>query len=190
MPEPELLILADIARRLAPIDAPWMLTGSLASNFHGIARSTHDIDLVIELPSKSIRALIEAFSEPEYLTDADHVRAGALDGRMFSIIHLPSGIKLDFWPVQESPFESSKFDRRRPVDYAGVALPIISPEDLILQKLRWAKDSGGSEKQFKDALGVYELRASTLDARYMDHWAMMIGVTDLLQRLRATADPL
>jgi len=34
---------------------------------------------------------------------------------------------------------------------------VSSPEDTILAKLRWANLSGGSEKQFIDALRVYEV---------------------------------
>ncbi len=38
----------------------------------------------------------------------------------------------------------------------------------ILAKLRWAKLSGGSEKQFTDALRVFEVQAGELDLDYLE----------------------
>lgn len=38
-------------------------------------------------------------------------------------------------------------------------------------KLKWARMSGGSEKQFIDALRVYEVQHGLLDQSYLDAWA-------------------
>jgi hypothetical protein len=54
-------------------------------------------------------------------------------------------------------------------------------------KLRWAKLSGGSEKQFGDARGVYELQQNSLDLRYLEQWAKTLGVTTLWERLKDEA---
>lgn len=62
-----------------------------------------------------------------------------------------------------------------------------APEDTIVSKLRWAKLSGGSEKQFRDAHRVYEVQYGLLDQEYMDQWAKSLGVFELLDRLRAEA---
>ncbi len=50
--------------------------------------------------------------------------------------------------------------------------------------------SGGSEKQFTDALRVYELQYGKLDFRYMEDWAIRLGVSELWQRLKDEAQPL
>ena len=45
---------------LAALDAaaiPYMLVGSLASNFHGIPRSTRDADFVVQLPAEGLAPL-------------------------------------------------------------------------------------------------------------------------------------
>ncbi|MGH9649097.1 MAG: hypothetical protein ACRD3I_01370, partial [Terriglobales bacterium] len=60
----------------------------------------------------------------------------------------------------------------------------------ILMKLRWAQMSGGSEKQFGDALRVYEVQYGLLDQSYLDTWATSLGVTEMLARLRSEAKPL
>jgi hypothetical protein len=72
----------------------------------------------------------------------------------------------------------------------GLRFPISTPEDTILMKLRWAAQSGGSEKQVLDAIGVYEVQAGALDERYLDDWAERLGLQDSLARVRAEAKPI
>ncbi len=57
-------------------------------------------------------------------------------------------------------------------------------------KLKWAQMSGGSEKQFVDALRVYEVQHGLLDQSYLDAWAARLGVAALLARLRSEAEPI
>lgn len=47
--------------------------------------------------------------------------------------------------------------------------------------------SGGSEKQFRDALGVYEVQFGSLDQAYLDCWARELGLEGAVARLRAAA---
>jgi hypothetical protein len=57
-------------------------------------------------------------------------------------------------------------------------------------KLSWAKMAGGSEKQFHDALRVYELQADGLDRAYLNHWASALDVGQLWARLLTVAQPI
>lgn len=63
-------------------------------------------------------------------------------------------------------------------------------EDIILAKLRWAKLSGGSEKQFTDALRVYEVQYGKLDIDYLEQWAKKLNVESLWKRLVDEAETL
>jgi len=58
---------------------------------------------------------------------------------------------------------------------------IAAPEDLILSKLKWAKDSGSSlqERDVKLLLETVE----RLDHDYIRRWAEWLGVEELLKRL-------
>ncbi|MBP6963824.1 MAG: hypothetical protein KBC96_05390 [Armatimonadetes bacterium] len=64
---------------------------------------------------------------------------------------------------------------------------VSAPEDTILAKLNWARMCGGSEKQFTDALRVYEVQLGKLDLDYLHDWAKKLGVEDLLERLESQA---
>jgi len=65
----------------------------------------------------------------------------------------------------------------------GLKILISSPEDTILAKLRWAKLSGGSEKQFTDALRVYEVQYGKLDIDYLEQWVKILNIESLWKRL-------
>ena len=67
-------------------------------------------------------------------------------------------------------------------------MQVSSPEDTILAKLRWAKLSGGSEKQFTDALRVYEVQFEKLDTKYMEYWAKKLDVESIWKRLKDKAE--
>lgn len=84
---------------------------------------------------------------------------------------------------KDRPFSHEELNRRQPVDLAFErAVPMVTPEDAILSKLEWAKKSGDSERQLRDAAGVIELNLA-LDRAYIDRWAAQLGVSDLWRAL-------
>lgn len=52
MTEQELLV--DCLRRLNRTEISYYLAGSMASNYWGIPRTTHDLDFVIQLPPSAV----------------------------------------------------------------------------------------------------------------------------------------
>ena len=57
--------------------------------------------------------------------------------------------------------------------------------------VKWATEGGiFSERQFRDAIGVFELQFARLDRPYLEKWATALGVEDLWGRLQAEARPL
>ncbi|NES08033.1 MAG: hypothetical protein F6K22_37795 [Okeania sp. SIO2F4] len=60
----------------------------------------------------------------------------------FNVIHTASVIKADIYPIKESnDFDLSAMSRRKQVELFSTNkfIYIVSPEDIILQKLRWYK---------------------------------------------------
>ena len=167
-----------------------MITGSYVSSFQGAPRATHDIDLVIAIAPDRIGPLVNAFPPPDYYLDELAVRDAVARRDMFNLLQVTTGDKVDFWLVTDEPFDQSRFARRQATDVMGMRIFFSAPEDTILQKLKWAELSGGSEKQFTDALRVYELQRPMLDLPYLNDWAARLGVTDLWQRVQDEAQPL
>jgi hypothetical protein len=84
-------------------------------------------------------------------------------------------------------FDASRFARRLQESVLGVTAFVSTPEDTILAKLRWARMSGGSEKQFGDALRVFEAQRRRLDLGYLERRVDELGLAELWGRLLAEA---
>jgi hypothetical protein len=191
MSQPELLKL--VAGRLEAAGIEFMVTGSVVSSLQGEPRATHDIDLVVALraPAGEIAARLKReFPEPDFYLDQTAVHEAVAAGGMFNLIDTREGDKVDVWMLTDDAFDRSRFDRRYVEVFEGTRLPVSRPEDTILMKLRWAAMLGGSDKQFVDALRVYEVQYGTLDQAYMDTWATTLGLTGALARLRSESRPI
>jgi hypothetical protein len=185
--QPELL--KRVVEVLDEAGVEYLVTGSMASSLQGAPRATHDIDLVVALPEDAIPELVQAFPAPGYYLSEEAIRDAVRRRGVFNLVSLDSGDKVDFWLLRDTPFDRSRFSRKYDEEFAGVRVKVSRPEDTILAKLRWAKQAGGSEKQFMDALHVYEVQFVKLDREYLDRWAGELGLRELLDRLRDEAEP-
>jgi len=187
MSQQELLKL--VVRTLDDACIEYMLTGSVVSSLQGEPRSTHDIDIVVAIKRPSAKKLADAFPVPRYHLTRESILDAISHHSMFNLLDTDTGDKVDFWMLTDEPFDQSRFKRRRTEELLGLKLAVSSPEDTILAKLNWAKRSGGSEKQFNDALHVYEVQSGNLDMEYLRRWAKVLGIESLMKRLEDEAEP-
>ncbi len=173
----ELDILRIVSDRLERLGIPFMLTGSYAMAYYATPRMTRDLDLVVALEAAALDKLIAAFAGDFYV-DADAALEAVRAGRLFNMMHLASGIKLDMIPKKSAPYRDLEFSRRTRRELGGVATWLVSREDLILSKLLWARESG-SELQLRDARA---LLTDTSDREYLGRWAAKLDVTKLLEQ--------
>ena len=176
-------LLKQVASTLDKLNIDYMFTGSVVSSIQGEPRSTHDIDVVVSIKKDDVYTFIKSFPSPEFYLSEDSIIEAISTKRMFNLIDVNSGDKVDFWLLTDSPFDKSRFARRCTEEIFGIKVFLSRPEDTILAKLKWAKDSGGSEKQFTDALRVYELQVEEIDNDYLNFWAEKLCLKSLLQKL-------
>ncbi len=188
MLQPERLI-RKVIQTLEDANIEYMVTGSVASSLQGEPRSTHGIDLVVVLRESATQKLVEAFPLPDFYLSEPRMLNAIDTGGMFNIIDTNEGDKIDFWMLTDEPFDQSRFSRKYAEDVMGFSIQVSSPEDTILAKL-WAQLSGGSEKQFADALRVYEVQYRKLDLDYLTNWAEVLNVESELKRLQDAAQVL
>jgi len=178
-------VLHDAAQRLDRLGLPWMLVGSYASGYHGEPRFTNDIDIVIAYEESDIARLVAAF-EQDYYADAGMMREALQYQTLSNVIHNEACYGVDLIPLKADEYSQLALQRRRRVDLGGFEVWIATAEDVVLAKLRWARDSR-SEMQFRDVLNV--MRVTTdLDLPYLRLWALRLGVMEDLERLLAEAE--
>ena len=179
MTERELLV--DCLRRLNRAELTYLLTGSMASNYWGIPRTTHDLDFVIQLPPSAVLKMVAAFSGDFFLDNAA-VQAAYQPPHQFNAIDRRSTLKVDFWLLRPVPFEREMFARRKQVNLFGEPAWIGTAEDVLLHKLHWNQITP-SERQLGDAAGIVAVQQGALDGDYLRRWAGELGVTQKLDEV-------
>jgi hypothetical protein len=174
-------LLSDCLGRLNRIGVEYYLTGSMASNYWGIPRTTHDLDFVIRMSPSAIKPLVEAFGDDYYIDEAAVASAFAPPFQ-FNAIDTRSALKIDFWLPKPAPFDREMLSRRMAVTIAGVPAWIATAEDVILHKLIWNQISP-SNRQLVDAAGIFAVQGERLDRVYMQKWAEDLGVEHVLAQL-------
>lgn len=174
-------LLVDCLNRLNETGVPYMLVGSMASNYWGIPRTTHDLDFVVVLQQVQVHAFAAAF-ESGFFLQVESIRGAFSPPHQFNAIDEQSALKVDFWLLQDNSFECNAFDRRKRVVLFGTPAWITSPEDVILHKFYWHHISP-SDRQLQDAAGVYAIQGDSLDCPYLRRWAAMLGVENELEAL-------
>ena len=174
----ELQVLTMVAGRLEAAGIPYMLTGSFAANFYAVPRMTRDIDFVVGLSPGDVDRFCALF-EGDFYLDRNAVRAAVTDRGAFNLIHQAYVIKVDFIVRKETDYRRVEFARQRRGSIEGCGLAIVAPEDLIISKLDWTKETR-SEVHLTDVRNLLR-SVPDLDTQYLAHWIERLGLGRLYQ---------
>ena len=167
-----------ITRLVAALNAaevPYMLTGSYASSLHSIPRATRDIDIIIFPNREQLTRFVQSLPPSGYHADLEDAIESLRCRSHFNVIDYATGWKVDFIIPPFEEFNVEEFARRQMIDVGGLQLSVVSPEDIVIAKLLWAK-AGESERQLEDAAGVVRFQAGTLDVAYIERWVRRLDL--------------
>lgn len=188
-------VLALVAKPLAASGLRWLVGGSVASSFHGVPRSTLDVDLVVDFPESAVDQLAREWS-PRFLVDPEMIRDAIRRGATCNLIHLESALKVDLFVGVEDPWIRQEL--RNPdlvpmrIGDLELVIPFARAEDVLLHKLRWFLDGGSlSDRQWGDILGIVRARGEDLDRSHLERWSahLKIPPTLLESALRGDGTP-
>lgn len=166
-----------------------MVTGALAVSYYGIPRSTKDVDLVISVEATNaigrviarLETLIEFGAQVQFdtLTWGRRHIGRPREGFPFQV---------ELFELFDDPFVQAQFRRKQrlfsPQLNRSTWLP--TPEDVVVQKLRW-----GRNKDLDDARDVLAVQGpETLDMDYIEQWCADHGTTARLHAALAAIPPL
>ena len=174
-------VLKIVVSRLEGAGIQYMVTGSIAANFYTIPRMTRDIDMVIEFEGRNPETFFTLFSKDFYI-DFEAVKNAVMGDGMFNIIHREGVVKVDLIVRKKEKYRKVEFERRKRLQMEGFSLYVVSPEDLILSKLYWAKDSL-SEMQIKDVQNLMKTNTE-LDWPYLQLWVERLKLQNIYKRVK------
>lgn len=166
-------------------NVPYMMVGSFSSNAYGEARSTKDADFVVQLDADSRRDVLNRLPvdfEVDWQTSFETVI-----GHTRQILRVPSiPFEIELFDLSDEPFDRSRFSRRLKTSMQGRVLWLPTAEDVVVQKLRWAK-LGSRKKDMLDAEGVIRVRGERLDWTYIEKWCATLEILPTLEEARQAA---
>jgi len=136
---------------------PWYLFGAQAVMAYGVPRLSADVDVTLRLtpdsPERFVEDMRAAGFDPR-VDDPEFVRRT----RVLPFVHVASGMPLDV-VLAGSGLEDEFLARARQLDIAGLRVPTIDPEDLMIAKIL-----AGRPKDLGDAGGLWRARGREMDA--------------------------
>lgn len=99
---------------------------------------------------------------------------------MFNIIHNDLVFKVDLIIRKNSDYRKLEFVRRNQIKLEGLPIWIVSPEDLIISKLDWAKDHL-SEMQIRDVRNLLQSQEN-LDIDYIKKWVETLNLSNVYEK--------
>jgi hypothetical protein len=177
--------LTRLTAKLTVAGVPHMVVGSFASSFHGVPRSSQDLDLVIDPQAQSLRRFLADLPPADYYADADAALDALHRRGQFNVIDMATAWKADLIVRKARPFSVEEMRRRIEGDLLGTRVFVASPEDTLISKLEWAKQGGGSQLQMRDVSGILQLRGDELDMAYIEYWVAELGLGEVWRRVRA-----
>ena len=181
----DMLILKQITETFDELGIAYTIGGSIASSFYGVVRFTQDADIMVK-PFPEIADKFYEITKSDFYISKDAMHQALKSHTSFNLIHLDTAFKIDIFVLPLTDFQSLLFDRSSQLklsDSIEKLFCCVSPEDIILLKLRWYLETNcSSERQWSDVLGVLEVQKNSLDIQYLRTWAKKFALTDLLEQ--------
>lgn len=162
----------------------WAIGGSVASSAYGEPRATNDVDVVALLDAATAREVAKRLG-PCFYADGDAAAAAARQHRRFDVIDQRSFIKVDVFVPAAGPLGEGQLTRAIRLELVALAppLPVLGPEDVVLQKLAWFRAGGEvSDRQWRDVVAVLRTVGPDLDDGYLESVASATDLDALLAR--------
>jgi hypothetical protein len=183
--------LEELVRRvvgaLEAANIPYVLVGSLSSNFYGVSRGTQDADIVVSCPGARISELMRALgSEFERNPQLAFETVTATTKTLLRVKQ--TGFQIEIFFLSSDEHDQERFSRRKKVAMFGREAYVLSLEDVLITKLRWLH-LAGRRKDEDDLRAVLRLQHHRVDWPYVESWCDRHGTQELLERLRKECVP-
>lgn len=88
-------VLGRVVHMLEGLAIPYMVTGSIATSYHGRPRATHNADVVIDPTPAQLDALLHQLEAASFYVDSAGARDALRHRRQFNVIEMARATKVD-----------------------------------------------------------------------------------------------
>ncbi len=161
----------------------YMLVGSMSSNLYAVPRSTKDADFLIETDDR-IDDLQDKL-KPQFRMDPQIGFETKLMTTKYVFLMTDSAFKVEVFLLSQDDHDQQRFARRMKQSQDGRTIFVPTAEDVIIQKLRWAR-----QKDLADVADILDVQGDdALNFDYIYTWCDKHQTRELFDKIR-TSDEL
>jgi hypothetical protein len=161
----------------------YVTVGSFAVNAYVEPRSTNDADFVLQLDQLDLGSLVAALGDDFSIDPQMSFESITMTSR-YKLTHRRSLFTIELFGLTHDEHDLARFRRRVRGSVGGLPAFILSPEDVVVTKLRWGQ-RGRRSKDIEDIENMLAVHRATLDFDYIRGWARQHGTLALLEQLLA-----
>ena len=179
----------EVLDALEETSVTYVVGGAVAVWGWGEARTTRDLDVVVDLPVEQMAEFSKALEARGMLVPVEVILDLYISPADLPInaIHMPTGYKLEVFLLRpEDTLRASALQRRLLVDFGpGIGEAYVhSPEDLILYKLQYYR-LGGQTKHIRDIGSIVAMVGDdSLEQDYLWQWIDRLELTEIWIEIR------
>jgi hypothetical protein len=148
----------------------YYVTGGVAAVAYGETRTTQDLNVLLAIDLADLPQIATIFETAGfYVSGLDDIIAKRMSS--FQVTQIETISRADLMVASSTEYSSVQLSRRKTIPITTErAVYFASPEDVIINKLLWGKESQ-SEKQWRDVLSIMKTQQESLDYVYINYWA-------------------
>ena len=178
-------LLRKITKILQDLKISYAITGGFAVAVWGKPRFTADIDIIVKLASENIKPLSKALvavDKDVYISE-EAIKEALKRKSEFNFIHPQTGLKIDFWVTggKADIYGRLKLEKAMAKKVGKQKIFFVSPEDLILSKLLWFKESQSS-RHLEDIKTILDNQKLKLNLNYLKKWAALGSTIKIFEK--------
>lgn len=167
-------ILGEVCGFLNQANIEYVLVGGIAVMVHGRPRSTMDIDIILKLEGGERKQLVDFLTDNGFDINEKDLKNAIEESSHSTAFFQDSIFRLDIKGIYDD-FDRLTLERREKISFEGAELYVATPEDTVLNKIRF-----GSDRDIEDAESIW-FRQDNLDKRYMERISKKLGIKEEYQ---------
>jgi hypothetical protein len=121
----------------------YAIVGGVAVMFHGVPRTTVDIDIILDIGEDEIKPLVEFLNSHGFVASVEDMEAALGDDSHCTVFFGDSLLRLDIQGVN-TEFDKLKLERAIRVDLLSSDVRLGSAEDTLINKILFQGGTGPS----------------------------------------------
>jgi hypothetical protein len=154
----------------------YVVVGGVAVMYHGVPRTTVDIDFILQIEDTAIPAFVDFLNEKGFTASVEDIQTALREKSHSTTFFRDSLLRLDIQGVY-SEFDRLTLERAISVSLFDISVMIGSAEDAFINKILFQ-----GEQDLRDALGIFTRNQEKLDFDYIRSTSNMLGIQDFLDQ--------